>query len=271
MHLNLQEITESLEKKYYVNVPFPIEKAAIDEAVSAFFKFLEEPDSVKSYIDFTIAPNHRRGDVGFRHREENQHIYSDNKDFFHYHPAIFENHNDFLLAHPAVNEFMLKAKPIWELVYQTISEIFTLFEQKFPGCHHKIFKAQHPHILLRFLRYQWQTSDKYLAKPHFDSGSFTLAIAESEPGLRIGRDPQTLTPVEHKVGNAIFMCSSNFKKVIDSDQFSAGWHDVIQLDETLIGKACARWAVVAFIEAAGVEALPQTETHRWYTNEKAIY
>lgn len=37
------------------------------------------------------------------------------------------------------------------------------------------------------------------------------------------------------------------------------------MSETQIGKPFARWAVVAFIEAQGVEALPRTETHKWYT------
>ena len=53
-------------------------------------------------------------------------------------------------------------------------------------------------------------------------------------------------------------------KVMQTEELQAGWHDVIQLDETYIGKPFARWAVVAFIEAHGVEALPRTETHKWY-------
>ena len=122
--------------------------------------------------------------------------------------------------------------------------------------------------MLRFLKYDWQKSGDLLAKPHFDAGSFTLAIAESCPGLRIGSAPENLKHVMHKPGNAVFMLSSNFQKVIDTDQFSAGWHDVIQVDKTLIGKPFARWAVVAFIEAHGVEALPRTETHKWYAEEK---
>jgi hypothetical protein len=50
---------------------------------------------------------------------------------------------------------------------------------------------------------------------------------------------------------------------MNTDKLFPGWHDVIQLDETLIGKPFARWAIVVFIEAHGVEALPRTETHKW--------
>ncbi|MCP4922940.1 MAG: hypothetical protein GY915_02775 [bacterium] len=117
---------------------------------------------------------------------------------------------------------------------------------------------------LRFLRYDWQSSGKFLAKPHYDAGSFTLAIAESGPGLRIGAGPATLQSVEHKPEEAIFMLSSNFKKVIESSGLSAGWHDVIQLDETSLGNPSSRWAVVAFIEGHSLEALDRIETHKWY-------
>ncbi len=261
---NLNVLHETLQAQHYVNVPFAMDRSTIEEAVEAFFTFLEEPESVKTHIDFTIAPKHRRGDVGFKHRDPNDHIYNDSKDFFHYHPAIFEKYPEFLEKHPVVLNFVLKAKPIWMLVYQVIKDILVSFEAEYPRVVNKIFDTEHPHILLRFLKYDWQHSEKYLAKPHFDAGSFTLAIAESCPGLRIGSCPLDLKIVEHKVGNAVFMLASNFKKVMDID-LSAGWHDVIQMDETKIGKPFARWAVIAFIDAHGIEAQPRSITHKWFT------
>lgn len=267
--LSFEKIYTDLQKQFYVNVPFNIPEAELEEAVQAFFKFLAEPDSIKTHIDFSIAPLHRRGDVGFRHRDPNEGIYNDSKDFFHYHPALFEKYPDFLDKNPVVANFMYKAKPIWEKVYQTTYNILELFKPKFSGACNKIFDTEHVHILLRFLKYNWNKSGKYLAKPHFDAGSFTLAIAESCPGLRIGSNPENLKIVEHKADNAIFMVSSNFQKVINTGSLFPGWHDVIQLDETFIGKPFARWAIVAFIEAHGVEARPRTETHKWYNTEES--
>jgi hypothetical protein len=264
MNLNLTELQTILQKQFYAQVDFPISPIAIQEAINAFFEFLDEPNDVKAYIDFDIAPNHRRGDLGFKHRDPNDHIYNDSKDFFHFHPIILQKYSDFLKQHPVVNNFVLKAQPIWDLTYKTIYNILNLFEQKFPGTVDKIFDSDCPHIALRFLKYDFPKSSKYLAKPHFDAGSFTLAIAESTPGLRIGSKPENLQLVEHKDSHAIFMISSNFRKVMDTETLSPGWHDVIQLDESLIGKPYSRWAIVAFIEAHGVEALPRTETHKWY-------
>jgi hypothetical protein len=60
------------------------------------------------------------------------------------------------------------------------------------------------------------------------------------------------------------MLASNVEKMMNTTELSPGWHDVIQLDKTLIGKPYARWAIVAFIEAHNVEALPRSETHKWY-------
>ena len=259
-----EEIYKSLQEQFYTTLPFPMNPSVIQEAVQAFFKFLEEPEAVKTHIDFSIAPVHRRGDVGYQHRDPSGDVYNDSKEFFHFHPALFVQYPEFLEKHPIVNDFVLKAKPIWDLAYQTIFTTLSTLEPDFPGLCDKIFDAKYVHIQLRFLKYDWKSSGKYLAKPHFDAGSFSLAIAESCPGLRIGSNPENLKPVNHKPGSAIFMLSSNFQKVMDTDKLSPGWHDVIQMDETFIGKPFARWAVVAFIEADGVEALPRSETHKWY-------
>lgn len=261
----VKDLYTQLQNHYYACLPFPMKRKVIEDAVAAFFKFLEEPEAIKTHIDFSIAPKHRRGDVGYRHREAADHIYNDCKEFFHYHPAIFKHDRDFIEANPIVKDFLTKAQPIWELTARTIDHALRSLEPHFPGIHAKIFDTQEEiHIQLRFLKYEWTVADKYLAKPHFDAGSFTLAIAESTPGLRIGSGPENLTPVEHQPENAIFMLSSNFQTIMQTQVLSPGWHDVIQLNETLIGKAYARWAVVAFIEAQNVEALPRSETHKYY-------
>ncbi|WP_131762358.1 hypothetical protein [Legionella jamestowniensis] len=262
-------IFENLQKSYYVQVPFPMDSVVFESAINAFFRFLDEPEATKNHIDFTIAPLHRRGDVGYKHRNAGDHVYDDSKDFFHFHPALFGKYEEFLNANPVVLDFVLKAKPIWDLAYQTVYEILQSLDKKFPGLVKKVFDTEHAHVLLRFLKYDWRESGKYLAKPHFDAGSFTLAIAESSPGLRVGSCPEDLTLVEHKKGHAIFMLSSNFKQIMPTDKLSAGWHDVIQLNETLVGKPFARWAIVAFIEAHGVVALSRTETHKWFSGESA--
>lgn len=260
-------VLECLNRKPYMHIPFPVPKDVIRQAMDCFFAFLNLPDDIKHHIDFKIASMHRRGDVGFKHRNPEKDIYNDHKDFFHFHPLIFDRYNSFLKDQPIVQRFMQNAQIIWKAAFDSIDQILSSLELDFPGTHTKVFDTDEVHIILRFLKYSWTESGKYLAKPHYDAGSFTLAIAESCSGLRIGTGPTDLETVDHKEDHAIFMVSSNFKKIIDTDALIPGWHDVIQRDESFIGKNFARWAVVAFIEGHSVEALSRQETHKFYTSE----
>jgi isopenicillin N synthase-like dioxygenase len=262
-HLPLLPMEKDLQEKFYVTVPFSLGDASIEEAVQAFFKFLEEPDEVKNHIDLKIAPHHRRGDLGLKHRNPQENGEGDSKDYFHFHPHILDKYKDFLDSHPVVKDFMLKANPLWNQVHKTISHLLKTLEPTCPGVHERVFGGEEVHIVLRFLKYNWKKSGKYLARPHYDAGSFTLALAESGPGLRMGSHPGNLKPVVSEEGKAIFFLGGNFQKVLNVDHLSAGWHDVIQLDDSLIGSPFARWAIVAFIDGHGVQALSQSETHKW--------
>lgn len=255
---------EELYNKPYISIPFPISKADIDKAVNLFFNFLDLPDELKNHINHKVSPLHRRGELGFVHRNTEDNIYNDSKDFFHYHPVIFEKYDSFITQHKEVRDFLQAARPIWDEVRKLIFQILSHFEGEYNGTLEKVFNSPEPHIVLRFLKYNFSNSSRYLAKPHFDSGSFTFAISESCPGLRIGTNPDDLEVVEHKEGNALFMISSNYKKIIDTDKLKPGWHDVVQTDESKIGQSFARWAVVAFIDGHSVESLSRGETHKFY-------
>ncbi len=268
MTINGKELFDSLKKKPYVHIPFSIKHAQLDDAMDSYIKFLALSDEVKNHIDLKISPMHRRGDIGFKHRDPSEDIYNDSKDFFHFHPLILEEYGEFMRQQPVVEEFLNKAKPIWDEVYNVTYQIISSFDNDFPGASSKIFDTENVHVIIRFLKYDWANSGKYLAKPHFDAGSFTLALAESCQGLRIGKGPDDLETVDHQDGQAIFMLSSNFQKIIDTDELAAGWHDVVQLDETQLGKPFARWAIVTFIEGHSVEALPRAETHKWYKSRE---
>lgn len=256
----------TLSEQCYVHVPFKVPHGAVDLAVAAFFRFLQAPAAIKTHIDFSIAPLHRRGDVGYKHRLATDDIYNDDKEFFHYHPAIESHYADFLCENPVVADLIQRARPLWDATATTVRETLTRFEKHSPGIVNRVFDTTNPHILLRFLKYDWTDSGRNLAKPHFDAGSCTLAIAESTQGLRIGRDADTLSLVNHRPGQAIFMFSSNYRQLLQNDAFQPGWHDVIQIDDTLKGRPFSRWAIVAFIEAHGVKALSRNETHKWALN-----
>jgi len=263
-YFDTQYLYNAILNQGFASVPFDISNTAIQEAIQSFMRFLEAPESVKTTIDFSIAPLHRRGDIGYRRRIATDHIYNDSKEFFHFHPALISRYLKYIDSHTVVKNFIDNAYPIWRQAYQTVQKILLSLEPQFPGIVNHIFDTDDVHVILRFLKYEWQESGKYLAKPHYDAGSFTLAIAESCPGLRIGTGPENLTAVKHKNGTALFFLSSNCNKVLHSDKLKPAWHDVVQLDKTAIGKPFARWALVAFIEGHSVKALPRSETHKWF-------
>lgn len=106
------QLLNDLKQKGYVNFPFPLDPQQLKRAIAAFFKFLDEPEAIKKHINFSIAPNHRRGDVGYKQRNADDHLYNDNKDFFHFHPAIFDRYDEFLLNHKVVADLMNEALPV---------------------------------------------------------------------------------------------------------------------------------------------------------------
>lgn len=133
MILTGETIFQDLKKQNFVQVPFSIDQEVLRKAIVSFFKFLEEPDEVKNQIDFSIAPEHRRGDVGFKHRVAADHVYNDSKDFFHFHPALFEKYEPFLKENPVVFDFVSKAKPIWDVAYKTVYAILRLLKKNLLG------------------------------------------------------------------------------------------------------------------------------------------
>lgn len=261
MNINIQD----LYQKPYISIPFSIEKTQIAKAIHSFTDFLDLPDTIKNHIDFKISPLHRRGDIGFKHRDAQDDIYNDSKDFFHYHPLIEKHYLDFIDSNKTVKEFLQQASLIWEKVYSTVRHILSHFEKNYPGTLAKVFDTDTPHILLRFLRYEYPHSGMNLEKPHFDAGSFTLAIAESKPGLRIGTHPDDLELVTYQENSAIFMISRNFKKIVNDSRLKPAWHDVIQTDESSLGQAFSRLAIIAFIDGYNVKSLERNETHKFYT------
>lgn len=255
---------KDLYKKPYTSIDFPMSNAELEKSIESFFAFLTLPDFVKKHMDYKISPLHRRGDLGFKRRDSDDHIYNDNKDFFHYHPIFEKIYSEFIDQYNEISAFCSHASVIWRAVYKKTKEVLSHFEEDYPGTLGNVFNTDAPHIILRFLRYDYPKSGKYLAKPHFDSGSFTLAIAESKPGLRIGTNPGDLELVTHQENSALFMISSNFKKIIDDDRLKPAWHDVIQTDESLLGKPFSRWAIVAFIDGYNVASLERNETHKFF-------
>lgn len=261
--ISKEDLYQNLRNQFYIQVPFSIDQKYIQQAQEAFFLFLQQNEDVKNTIQFDLSSTHRRSDVGYQRRRNTAPQAHDNKEFFHFHPAIFEKYAEFLDENPSVKDFMDKALLLWNAIYVTVYKLLCFIEQDYPGIINSVFNTKYPHIIIRFLKYDWENAGKNLAKAHFDASSFTLALAESNPGLRIGSCPEDLCLVSHKDDHALFMLGINVNQLIKDSTFKPGWHDVIQLDQTNIGRPCARWAIVGFIEGQTTPDTLQTDTHKW--------
>ena len=253
---------ESIRQLGYEAVPFSIPRQQILTAVAAFMDFLELPPSTKGRIDFHVNPTHRRSEIGYRFRRSTDGPFRDDKEFFHYHPAIHERYPEFLDSNPAVERFCALARPVFEAAVTTMrSVVEQMIEPVVPGICQRIFDVPLPHVQLRFLRYFWQVPGKNLAKGHYDCGLATLAIAESGPGLRIGHDDASLRPVVHRDREAVFMVGRSMSRFPEMG-LSPSWHDVVQSGDTVSCEPLSRWAVVCFMEVSGAVSFDRHTTHQ---------
>jgi len=100
------DLFNQLKQQHYTHVPFVMDAHLLQQAIDAFFRFLEEPPAVKEHIDFKLVPNHRRAEVGYGRRIAGQHIYNDSKELFQFHPLLFSKYASFLDQNPVVAELL---------------------------------------------------------------------------------------------------------------------------------------------------------------------
>lgn len=117
-----------------------------------------------------------------------------------------------------------------------------------------------PLILLRLLAYERMEPGDFLAKGHYDRGACTLAIAESAPGLRIGKAPEDLKEVTREPGTVLFFPGLILQEST-GPELAPSWHDVIQKEEHVLNDKTARWAIVGFLGAWNQRNLSWQETH----------
>lgn len=255
------ELEKDLLEKSYHTTEFPLSYAAIQEAVEAYQEFLSLPQEIKEHIAFKIDSNKRRSDVGyFLRTSEGTHF--DDKEFFHFHPAILKREKQFLEENPTVKNFADKAAALWDAAVATTRKALEQMEDRYPGITAKHLDRDEPEVFLRFLQYRPKGDGTVLAKGHYDAGSMTLAIAESGPGLRIADKTDTLLPITHQDGSAVFFLGSTFPSVTHDNTFHPAWHDVIRVKNTDASVPEERWAVVCFFNAEGAENESWEANHR---------
>ncbi|MAZ40772.1 hypothetical protein CL654_01470 [bacterium] len=262
MELSLEKIKKDIKTKSYSEVPFAMKKSELVSAAESFLDFLTLPSETKEkYKTYADPLNMRAGEIGYFRRMQKSGS-ADDKEFFHYHEYTKEAFTDLLEdADHKTKIFIDNADKVFNASKKAMSQLLQTLEGDYPGIHDKFFKGkQHRRFFLRFLKYDSKKKGDFLAKGHYDKGTLTLAIAESAPGLRLGRNDRTLIEVEHKENTAFFMPAYNFSTV-SSEEFFPTWHDVVQRGEDRVNNETSRWAIVFFTDAVDAETPTIEETH----------
>jgi isopenicillin N synthase-like dioxygenase len=153
------------------------------------------------------------------------------------------------------------AKPLFAKVKAKMQEVVLALNTDYSGLADTFLPTdREPLVFLRLLAYERMDPGEFLAKGHYDRGACTLAIAESAPGLRIGKGPEDLKEVVREPNQVPFFPGLTLQEST-GPELAPSWHDVIQKEEHLLNEKTARWAIVGFLGAWNQRNLSWQETH----------
>lgn len=257
-----EKIRKALEESACAEVPFSLSQKRLEEGAQAFFRYLDIAQEEKEQLRFFDRPENRQG-IGYVKRTSDR-AYGDDKEFFHYHPKLLKEFaGNSLIEREETATFISIADEIYQEATSRMKEIIRTLETEYPGMYARLFPTTEEYIeysALRFLKYEPGGVGSFLANAHYDRGCMTLALAESAPGLRIGKGAGSLEEVVHKENTAVFMPAFQFRELTNGD-FLPAWHDVVQKSEDLYRKDAARWAIVFFADTPDLRVPTRDECH----------
>lgn len=262
--LTYEKILADIKRQNYVEAPLAISKIGLEKSAQAFIDFLGLDQVIQDKFTIMIDKEDRGSNAGYvrKHKSKGD---SDNKEYFHYRGltekllrGVIEEYK----ANFKIQNFLVLSKKVFEAGLETLSSIISVIDQRHKGIYDKIFKRNPERfICLRFVKYDVAGDCEFLATPHYDRGSCALAMAESAPGLRIGKNEQDIKEVLRNGNMAIFMPAFTFHRDIESEDFTPAWHDVVQKSADTYSENIARWAIVLFADVSSGGSISYEEAH----------
>ena len=166
------------------------------------------------------------------------------------------------VENPKMTNFLQSARRLFDESVKTLREVIKVVDTRHKGLYEKVFSSCSDCLIaLRFVKYDPSEQGSLLAKAHYDRSACTLAVAESAPGLRIGRDESSLKEVARHGNTVIFFPSFTFASALGSNEFAPGWHDVIQQSGHSYSKGVARWSIILFTDVKSDEVISYEDAH----------
>ena len=262
MNLTAADIRQQILDRQFAAISCELDRVQLEEIIQKLFVFFALPDEVKNRFAFKLKPNEeeRGHEIGYWTRSRangNQ----DNRGYFHYNDLADERFRIEGADCPELLAFMDAVKPLYRTAEEKMKEVVRALDAEHTGLYDLFFPAdQYPLLFLRLLAYERMEPGDFLASGHYDRGSCTLAMAESAPGLRIGKTPEDVKEVIRDPNTILFFPGLVLQEYT-GPEFAPSWHDVIQKEAHLLNQQTARWAIVAFLGSWNQRNLPWQETH----------
>jgi hypothetical protein len=257
-------IIKSIKEKNYVEIPLSISNRELKEAADKFLAFLKLGQEIKNEFTVMVNDNDRGSHAGYIHKSKNKGD-SDNKEYFHYRGVTNKLLSDVIDKYKdnkIITDFLTSAQEVFKAGRESLRDVLKILDVKHPGIYEKIFSSEADKFqVIRFVKYNPEGIGNFLATPHYDRGSCSIAMSESASGLRAGRTEKDLDWVERDDNKAVFMPALTFNKDIGSEDFPPTWHDVVQKSDDVIDKNTARWAIIFFADVKPGENISFKEAH----------
>jgi len=261
MFPSLEQIRKEIKERNYAKILFNLSRKELYTAAVSFLEFLTLPSDFKNSFFAQYDPADHRSEVGYQ-RKKKINGSNDDKEFFHYHYMVEECLKPVIDgADEKTKQFLHHARKIYKEAGGLVKNLLDLFEVEYPGITAQFYDdIDKPRIFIRFLKYDAKGKGDFLARGHYDKGAFAIALSESAPGLRIGKNDKTIKEVEHEEHTTFFMPALYFSTLTDKE-FTPAWHDVVQRSEDTFSDTVSRWAIVCFADAKGMDVPTEADTH----------
>ncbi|MBI2572267.1 2OG-Fe(II) oxygenase family protein [Candidatus Woesearchaeota archaeon] len=260
MAFSYLKLKREIREKNYALVKSSISMQKLELGALYFLHLLESEEFKNNFAAVKIDPDNRSSRIGYFQKTTLK-SYPTTTDFFHYND-FFENYftTEVREANPQLKKFLELARQIYDESKYLMQQIILSFEKDFPEIHQRFFPIEKkPYFYLRFLKYHPDPDSTHLVLGHYDRGACTLALTESGPGLRIGKDEENLAYVEHDPHEVLFLPGLMFPEVTNGE-FTPAWHDVPNQEQCWDEKT-ARWSIVFFAGYSGMRNVHFEEAH----------
>lgn len=235
-----------------------LSQADHDEALSVFEDFALLPENVKNQLVFDGEPGRERNTkAGYARRS-----FVDKKQIFHFTEKLQEQMDQSHLNMPQeARNFMKIAREFYEIALDGLDKIIDQHNVYIRPIHFPPSRINNHH--LRFLLYDDADDGDVIAAPHYDQSTLTVAICESEPGLRIGNGPEDISSYQRNNHQSILFPGYGWlnlhRQLGISTNYLPAWHDVIKTPSETKTTGVGRMAIILFANPAFIDASPDNQ------------